>query len=186
MAMDTKQASTQQISPPLKRTDKLFIFFMICMTCVVAVMGYTTYQQGKVEETSKRNGEAWLKWLSESAKSRHDPGYEPAACAAQLPPATQTWGGCFESITAPDGPLGALTNPFSGGRLQRGVKCDSQDRTLAGSLVFEKQTPTPPGSAIPTLLTALADSDNIGEKVQIKLSVCDKGANVIRIGEIEF
>ena len=95
MAMDTKQASTQQISPPLKRTDKLFIFFMMCMTCVVAVMGYTTYQQGKVEETSKRNGEAWLKWLSESAKSRHEPGYEPAACAAQLPPATQTWGGLF-------------------------------------------------------------------------------------------
>ena len=95
-------------------------------------------------------------------------------------------GGCFESITAPEGPLGALTNPFSGGRLQRGVKCDSQDRTLAGSLVFEKHTPTPPGSAIPSLLSALADSDDIGQKVQIRLSVCDKGANVIRIGEIEF
>ena len=53
-------------------------------------------------------------------------------------------------------------------------------------MVFEKHTPTPPGSAIPTLLTALADSDNIGEKVQIRLSVCDKGANVIRIGELEF
>ena len=184
--MDTKQAGIQPMAPPLKRADKLFIFFMICMTCLVAWMGYTTYQKGMIEETSKRNGEAWLKWLSESAKSRHAPGFQPAACAAQLPPVTQIWADCFESITAPDGPLGALTNPYSGGRLQRVVKCDAQDRTLAGALVFEKHTPTPPGSAIPTLLTALADSDNIGEKVQIRLSVCDKGANVIRIGELEF
>ena len=184
--MDTKQASIQQVAPPLKRTDKLFIFFMLCMTCVVAWMGYTTFQKGTIEETSKRNGEAWLQWLSESAKHRHEAGFLPATCAAQSPPATQIWGNCFESITTPEGPLGKLTNPFSGGRLQRVVKCDSQDRALAGALVFEKYTPTPPGSAIPTLLTALADSDNIGEKIQIRLSVCDKGANVIRIGELEF
>ena len=184
--MDTEQDSLQRSDPPLKGIDKLFIFFMICMTCVVAGMGYMTYQKGTIEETAKRNGEAWLKWLSESAKNRHEPGFQPAACAAQLPPATQIWGGCFESITAPEGPLGALGNPFSGGRLQRVVKCDSQDRALAGALVFEKITPTPPGSAIPTLLTALTDSDNIGEKIQIRLSVCAKDASVIRIGELEF
>ena len=82
--------------------------------------------------------------------------------------------------------MGKLTNPFSGGRLQRVVKCDPQDKTLAGALVFDKYTPTPPGSAVATLLSALADSDNIGEKIQIRLSVCAKDASVIRIGELEF
>ena len=184
--MDANQAGNQLISPPLRRADKVFIFFMICMTCVVAGMGYTTYQRGTVEEASKRNGEAWLKWLSESGKSRHEPGFLPVTCAAQSPPAQQMWADCFESIASPEGPLGQLTNPFTGGRLARVLKCDPQDTTLTGALVFEKYTPTPPGSAIPTLLSALADRDNIGEKIQIRLSVCGKGALVIRIGELEF
>lgn len=184
--MNTKQTNIQDKSPPLRRADKAFILFMLCITCVVATMGYTTYQRGTIEEASKRNGEAWLKWLSESGKNRHEPGFFPVTCAAQSPPAKQVWADCFESITTPEGPLGKLTNPFSGGRLQRVVKCDPQDRTLAGSLVFDKYTPTPPGSAVPTLLSALADIDNIGEKIQIRLSVCSKGANVIRIGELEF
>ena len=184
--VDTKQTNIQDTSPPLRLTDKAFILFMLCMTCVVATMGYTTYQRGKIEEASKRNGEAWLKWMSESANNRQEPGFLPAACAAQSPPIKQVWADCFESITTPEGPMGKLTNPFSGGRLQRVVKCDPQDKTLAGSLVFDKYTPTPPGSAVATLLSALADSDNIGEKIQIRLSVCAKDASVIRIGELEF
>ena len=149
-------------------------------------MGYTTYQRGMIEEASKRNGEAWLKWLNESANHRFEPGFLPATCAAQSLPAKQIWADCFESIATSEGPLGKLTNPFSGVPLQRVVKCDPQDRTYAGSLMFEKYTPTPPGSAIPALLSALADSDNIGEKIQIRLSVCTKGTHVIRIGELEF
>ncbi len=184
--MDTEQVSIQHTSPPLSRTDKAFIFFLICVTCLVAGMGYSTYQRGQMEEAAKRNGEAWLKWLSESAKARLEPGFLPVTCAAQSPPVKQIWAACFESVSTPEGPLGKLTNPYSGGRLQRVVQCDPKDRTLAGSLVFEKYTPTPPGSAVPNLLSALAGSDNIGEKIQIRLSVCAKGTHVIRIGELEF
>jgi hypothetical protein len=32
----------------------------------------------------------------------------------------------------------------------------------------------------------LLDSDSIGEKIQIRISVCDSGSNPIRIGELEF
>jgi hypothetical protein len=184
--MDTEQSSPQRSDPPLEGIDKLFIFFMLVMSCLVAWMGYQTYQKGMVEETSKRNGEAWLQWLSASAKQRHEPGFQPATCGAQLAPAVPSWGECYESVTAPEGPLGKLTNPYSGSRLQRITKCDNQDRTLAGSLVFEKTTATPPGSAIPSIMTALVDSDEIGAKVQIRISVCDKGSNPIRIGELEF
>jgi hypothetical protein len=35
-------------------------------------------------------------------------------------------------------------------------------------------------------VTALVDNDNIGEKIQIRISVCDNGSNPIRIGELEF
>jgi hypothetical protein len=128
--MFAKQASIQHTSPPLRPTDKVFIVFLLCMTCVVAMMGYTTYQRGKIEEASKRNGEAWLKWLTESAKHRSEQDFLPAACAAQSPPAKQVWAACFESINTAEGPLGKLNNPFSGDRLQRVLQCDPQNRAL--------------------------------------------------------
>jgi len=186
MTMDTESGSAHPVEPPLKRSDKFFILFMICMVCIVTWVGYLSYQKGQLEETTKRNGEAWLQWLSEAATHRHEAGFQPEACAAQLPPTSQRWQNCYQSLTAADGPLGPQRNPFSGRQVQRAVKCDSQDRQLAGSLVFEKITPTPPGSAIPTLMTALLDNDSIGEKIQIRISVCDSGSNPIRIGELEF
>ena len=186
MTMDTESGNVHSVEPPLRRTDKLFLLFMLGMVCIVTWVGYLSYQKGQLEETSKRNGEAWLQWLSEAAAHRDEPGFQPEACAAQLSTTPQPWVSCYQSLTAPEGPLGPQRNPFSGASVQRITKCDSQNRQLAGSLVFEKITPTPPGSAIPTLMTALLDSDGIGEKIQIRISVCDSGSNPIRIGELEF
>lgn len=183
MNMDSASGSPAPIDLPLQRSDKFFILFMIGMVCIVTWVGYLSYQKGQLQETTKRNGEAWLQWFTEAAAHRHESGFEPKPCAAQ---SHNTWADCYQSLTAPDGPIGAQRNPFSGASVQRIVKCDSQDRHLAGSLAFEKITPNPPGSAIPTLTTALQDGDHIGEKVQIKISVCDSGANPIRIGELEF
>lgn len=184
--MDTESGSTLSVEPPLQRSDKLFVLFMVAMVGIVTWVGYLSYQKGQLTETTKRNGEAWLQWLSQAATQRQEPGFQPEACATQLPSTPQPWVNCYQSLTSPEGPLGTQRNPFSGAPVQRIAKCDSQDRQLAGSLVFEKIMPTPPGSAIPTLMTALLDSDSIGEKIQIRISVCDNGSNPIRIGELEF
>jgi hypothetical protein len=46
--------------------------------------------------------------------------------------------------------------------------------------------PTPPGSATPYVAKPLIASDPIDYKLQIRLSVCDKGGDAIEIGEFEF
>lgn len=186
MTMDTTTSGVHPVDPPLGRTDKLFILFMVGVVGIVTWVGYLSYQNGQLEETAKANGEAWFRWFSEAAIHRHEPGFEPEACATQSSQASRRWEACYQSLTAPDGLIGPQKNPFSNDGVQRAVKCDSQNRQLAGSLVFEKITPTPPGSAVPTIMTPLLEGDGIGEKIQIRISICDRSSNPIRVGELEF
>jgi len=60
------------------------------------------------------------------------------------------------------------------------------DRGLMGALVLERLTPTPPGSAVPVVVEPLLPTDSIKETLNLRVSVCDKGAYPIKIGETDF
>jgi hypothetical protein len=98
----------------------------------------------------------------------------------------RTWGPCLKAISTQGGPLAEKYNPFSQKPITIVAKCDMADRGLAGAMSLEKTLPTPPGSAIPFMSSTLTDSDSIEQKLQIRITMCDKGAYPIRIAEIEF
>ena len=150
---------------------------------LVAWVGVLAYEEAMKTEQTKRNGEAWLKWLSEAAPKRAAQGFPAAACAAT---SGNLWGGCQEWLQGASGPLHTIRNPFLGGTLKVVPKCDPSDRSLVGALAIEKMIPTPPGSAVPAVISPLAGEDLIEQKVQLRLAVCDKGAWPIKIGEVEF
>ena len=64
--------------------------------------------------------------------------------------------------------------------------CNPDDESVMGAVVLEKLIPTPPGSAVPVINSQLIDSDPIDQKLQLRLSVCDKGSYPVKIGEFEF
>jgi hypothetical protein len=193
---------------PLK-TDLLFMGSMVLVLLAVAWVGKLSYSEGMKTEVTKRNGEAMVKWLTEASAGRDAPDYQPAACAtvqAPEPPPEETqpstapavsgttsaaptprlWGECVKHLFTPPGPLAGLQNPFFEEPLQFVAKCEPSDRTLTGALVLEKLTPTPPGSPVPFVTSPLLDSDPIDQKIQLRVTVCDKGAYPIRIAEFEF
>jgi hypothetical protein len=45
---------------------------------------------------------------------------------------------------------------------------------------------TPLGSAVPMVISPLKEGDAIDGKLQIRVTVCDKGGYPIKIGELEF
>ena len=51
---------------------------------------------------------------------------------------------------------------------------------------MEKITATPPGSAIPSIVSALTPDVVIDQKIQVRVSVCDKGAYAVKVAEFEF
>jgi hypothetical protein len=80
-----------------------------------------------------------------------------------------------------------LDNPFREGiALDFAPACNTDDRSLAGNIVMEKITPTPPGSAIPHIVSALTPEVVIDQKIQVRLSVCDDSAYTVKVAEFEF
>jgi len=97
-----------------------------------------------------------------------------------------SWGECFKALTAKGGPLSNLTNAFSLEPLTLVAKFDPGDFTTAGGFLLEKNVNTPLGSAIPTVTSTLADNDTIVDKINVRVTICDKGAYPTKIAEFDF
>ena len=195
-AQPNAPVSTQPTS-----TDWLFLLSCAAALAVVAWFGKMNYTEATKTETAKRNGEAVVTWMQEATAGRFEADFGVTACAGTAPPpdgaapaadkaatakAPNTWGGCLEAILMQSN-MKALDNPFRDGiALDFAPACNPDDRSLAGNIVIEKITATPPGSAIPTIISPITPDVVIDQKIQVRVSVCDKGAYAVKVAEFEF
>jgi hypothetical protein len=200
-------------------TSGEFGFFALMAAVLVAVVwvGVLSFEEGMNTEKSKRNGEAWVAWLTDNGTKRFEDGYaltacaggaaaaaaaaatepteatqqapaaegEPTAKAAPAAPVPNTWGACLENILKVT-ELKDLVNPFTGKPPELIEKCDPADHNLHGNISIEKSVANPVGSAVPVTISSLIAADAIDTKLQLKLSICDKGAYPIKVSEFEF
>jgi len=197
-------SSTQAHSNTTKSThptlyDWAFIVACIVALGVVAFLGKLAYIEAMKTETAKRNGEAVMTWMQEASNGRFDADYGVVACAGTAPKAAgvvptgdnastapNTWGGCLDAILIQTS-MKTLDNPFrDGDALDFAPACNPEDQNLAGNIVLEKITATPPGSAVPTVISPLTSDVAIDQKILVRLSVCDKGAYAVKVAEFEF
>ena len=116
------------------------------------------------------------------------PAADPAVAAPvslAAAPTPNTWGTCLEFLTTQT-EFKDMINPFTGKAPVFIPACNPADHSLVGSIVIDKVTPNPPGSAVATVSSQLLATDPIAEKVQLKIAVCDKGSYAIKIAELEF
>lgn len=196
----TQAHSARPVSTQPTSSDWLFLLSCVVAVVVVAFLGKLAYEEAMKTETAKRNGEAVVAWMQEATAGRFEADYAVAACAgtpaapAGAAPAADkvaaaapnTWGGCLDAILV-QSTMKSLDNPFRDGMaLDFAPACNPDDRSLAGNIVMEKITATPPGSAIPTIVSALTPDVVIDQKIQVRVSVCDKGAYAVKVAEFEF
>ena len=112
-----------------------------------------------------------------------DPAAAPASAAAA--PTPNTWGTCLEYLTTQT-EFKDMVNPFTGKPPVFIPACNPADHSLVGSIVIDKITPNPPGSAVASVTSQLLATDPIADKMQLKIAVCDKGSYAIKIAEFEF
>ena len=193
-------------------TDMIFLASMVVMLILVSWVGHLSYLEGMKTEGTKRNGEAWAKWFADTGAERFRDDFGLLVCAggpartvtpaeeagstgsaepgsgttSPAAPNTRLWGDCLKQLITPPGSLAGLRNPFDNNALTFAPKCDTSDRSLTGALVLEKLMPTPPGSTVPFVASPLVESDSIEQKLQVRITVCDKGAYPIRVAEVEF
>ena len=178
-------------------TDSVFLIFMVFVVVAVIWLGQFNFKEGQHIEDAKHNGEAWVTWLTEAGTKRMEAGYEPKACAGGVKPEKPaegapadsklagTWGACLEYLKTTS-ELKDLVNSFFNKPLHVVEKCDKSDLSTRGAISFSNLVATPPGSAVPMVVNPLKEEDAIDGKLQIRVTVCDKGGYPIKVGELEF
>ncbi len=173
-------------------SDKLFLAFLVVIIAAVTWLGVVNYKEALKVEDAKSNGEAWVAWLTETGTTRFEADTKHAACKGGVkPPADAkadtpgTWGVCLAHIMA-NTELKDQINTFFNKAPHFVAACDPKDRTLMGAILLEDLMPTPPGSATPFVASQLLETDSIDYKMQLRLSVCDKGGYAIKVAEFEF
>lgn len=191
MASSTEQASEHQ-HLGTNSADKLFLAFLLLIIAAVTWLGVINYKEALKVEASKSNGEAWVEWLTEAGTTRFEAETKLTACKGGVKPAADaksdtpgTWGHCLAHVLA-NTDLKDQINPFFNALPHFVAACDPKDRTLMGAILLEDLMPTPPGSATPFVASQLLETDSIDYKMQLRLSVCDKGGYAIKVADFEF
>jgi hypothetical protein len=173
-------------------SNKLFLGFLVLIIIAVTWLGVINYKEALKVEDAKRNGEAWIAWLTETGTTRFEADSKHAACKGGAKAAADakagdpgTWGACLAYILA-ETELKDQINTFFNKPPHFVAACDPKDRTLMGAILLEDLMPTPPGSATPFVASQLLETDSIDYKMQLRLSVCDKGGYAIKVAEFEF
>ena len=176
-------------------TNYWFLLFMALIVVAVTWLGFINFTEGRKTEDAKSNGEAWVEWLTEQGTKRFEEDYKIEACKGGVKPSVDpaksdapvlgTWGACLDYIMK-NTDLKDQVNTFLNKPPHFVEKCDPSNRTVIGAIVLEDLMPTPPGSAIPFVGTQLVGTDPIDYKMQLRISVCDKGADAIKVAEFEF
>ena len=209
--MDASTEQESSLEPKdLTAGDYGFIAFIVLVLIAVTLLGVIDHREAMKTEGSKRNGEQWAAWFTKASETRFAPDYAIAACAggaksaaaptaeetkpaegaaeqaaAAPAPAAGTWGACLAHLMSAS-EFKDMVNPFTGAAPNFIPACNPADHSLVGSIVLEKSTANPPGSAVPTVTSQFVDADSIADKVALKISVCDKGSYAVKVAEIEF
>ena len=182
---------------PVVDTGVNYWFLLLMLLIVVAVtwLGIMNFTEGRKTEVAKSNGEAWVTWMTEQGTARFEADYKIEACKGGVKPSGDpsksdapvlgTWGACVAHAMA-NTDLKKQINPFFNETPQFIAKCEPADRTVMGAFVLEDLMPTPPGSATPFVASQLVETDAIDYKMQLRLSICDKGGYAIKVAEFEF
>jgi len=117
-------------------------------------------------------------WLPEAKASE-------AAGQVAASPAAATWGGCLEQLML-NSSLKTQSNPFTGKPPRLIETCVASNIKLAGDIDIDKSVATPAGSAVAFVKSNLTATDSIKEKLQLSITVCDKGGYPIKISDVEF
>lgn len=194
--METSSEHPHHTHPPVDTgTNWWFLLFMAFIVVAVTWLGIMNFTEAKKTEVAKSNGEAWVEWLTEQGTKRFEADYKIEACKGGVNPSDDaaksdapvlgTWGACLDYIMK-NTDLKNQSNAFFNKPPQLIEKCIPTDLTTAGAIVIEDLKPTPPGSAIPFVGSQLIDTDSIDYKMQLRVSVCDKGGYAIKVAEFEF
>ena len=171
----------------IKLPDFLFICLVLANLALVVNLGLGDYQRGRLVADSQQNGEQILAWFENFAlKIQDGSAVSPQSCIpfseevpGQKAAKINTWKSCIEALYGSNGPFHQYTNLLIPDVPAYAAKCDKHELDSSGAFIFEKLTANPAG---PPSAGPMEPSEKLLEGINIRLSLCDTGYYLIKIG----
>ena len=181
----------QSLFHGMRVSDFFFLWVLFANLLLVAYLGIGNYQNGAKVATSQDNGEAIVAWFGDLAtKLEANESIQPAACTPMDEEAkfakgakVNHWKNCVEALFGAKGPFESYTNLLNPDGPAYSSKCNKHDLLTSGSFIFEKLTPNPAG---PPGLSPMEPGEKLVSGLQVRLSLCDTGYYLIKIGEFKL
>ena len=175
----------------MRISDYFFILVVLANALLGIYLGIGNYQNAAKVAASQDNAEEIIVWFEALArKSEANEPIEPAACTPidedeKLIKGVRPnhWKNCVEALFGAKGPFESYVNLLNPTGPAYTAKCNKTDLLNSGALIFEKLTPNPAG---PPGASPLVSGERLVSGLQIRLSLCDTGFYLIRIGEFKL
>jgi hypothetical protein len=175
----------------MRVSDFFFLGVLFANLLLVTYLGIGNYQNGIKVATSQDNGEEIVAWFGNLAsKLEANEPIHPEACKPTDEESkfakdikVNQWKNCVEALFAAKGPFESYTNLLKPNGPAYSSKCNKHELLTSGSFIFEKLTINPAGAPS---LSPLEPSEKIVSGLQIRLSLCDTGYYLIKIGEFKL
>lgn len=158
---------------------------------LVSYLGVGDYHKAVNVTNSLKNGEGIIAWFEEASQklANHEP-VNPSACMATPEDSgtangvkANTWKVCEEALFAHGGPFAAYTNLVMPQDAVVASKCDKHELGTSGAFIFEKLIANPAG---PPAVFPMEPGEKLIAGLQVRLSLCDTGYYLVRIGEFKL
>ena len=160
------------------------------LTVVVSLIGIAflarnIFAAAQHLESAKRNAETVVRTLSEVGAKRKAGQPELAACHASAEDPTKLpWAPCWEEIIKlPD--IAKLVNAMVASNAVFGPPCDGSDASI-GRIAIEKGTPWSSAGNTGTTFAAIVDDDSIATETPLRVQVCNRWGEAVKVQEIKF
>ena len=169
----------------------IFVLVLIANLAFVAYLAFGNYQNGALFSQSQKNGEqmiAWFEAFSNKVQAGETP--KPSTC---LPLSEEEslnksakfnhWKGCVEDLFSKEGPFHSYSNLLKPDSSAYAAKCNKQELGTSGAFIFQKMTSNLAG--LPAV-TPLEPGEKLIGGLEIRLSLCDTGYYLVKIGEFKL
>ena len=174
----------------MQYSDFLFLWVLFANLLLVAYLGVANHQKALKVGQSQENGEQIVAWFEGfEAKLQAGESVSPKACVSaeegsgKSASTTNTWKDCVSALFEADGPFKNYTNLLMPADPPYASKCDKQDLGTSGAFIFEKLNANPAG---PSVATPIEAHEKLISGMNIRLSVCDSGYYLVKIGEFKL
>ena len=169
--------------------DSLWVLFINLI--VVAYLGIGNHQKALKVGQLQENGEQIIAWFEGfEAKVQAGETVAQKSCVPVEEGAglgrgvkVNTWKDCVSSLFATAGPFGDYANLLMPEDPPYASKCDKHELGTSGAFIFEKMTMNPAG---PPAVSPMEPNEKLMSGMNIRLSLCDTGYYLIKIGEFKL